>query len=125
MHPLEYRNPRFSVDLPAQLCIANETLAGRCTDIGIEGMRLELPSNVVPGCQGIVRLHYQNQTVELKARVARIGPMYCGLEFVCDCPADQSTIVHLLATLKTPRSRHQISLVPRIDASLSGRPRSN
>jgi hypothetical protein len=61
----------------------------------------------------------------LKARVARIGPMYCGLEFVCDSHADQSTIVHLLAMLKTPRSRHQISLVPRIDASLSGRPRSD
>ena len=124
MHRFEYRNPRFSVDLPAQLCIANETLAGCCTDIGIKGMRLDLPSNVVPGCQGIVFLRYQNQTIELKARVARIGPMHCGLELVCDSRAEQSTVVHLLARLETPHSRHQISLVPRIDASLGGRPRN-
>lgn len=124
MHRLEYRNPRFSVDLPAQLCMANETLSGRCTDIGIKGMRLDLPSNVVSGCQGIVRLHYQNQTIELKARVTRIGSMHCGLEFVCDSHAEQSTVVRLLAMLKTPHSRYQISLVPRIDVSLSGRPRS-
>jgi hypothetical protein len=124
MHRLEFRNPRFSVDLPAQLCIANQILAGRCTDIGIKGMRLDLPSNVVSGCQGTVCLHYQNQTIELKVRVARIGPMHCGLEFVCDSHAERSTVVHLLAMLETPPSRHQISLVPRIDASLSGRPRS-
>jgi hypothetical protein len=124
MHRLEFRNPRFSVDIPAQLCIENETLAGRCTDIGIKGMRLDFPSNVVFGRQGIVCLHYQNQTIELKVRVARIGPMNCGLEFVCDSHAEQSTVVHLLAMLETPRSRHQISLVPRSDASFSGRPRS-
>jgi len=125
MHPLKYRSPRFSVDLPAQLCMANETLAVRCTDIGVEGMRLELPSNVVSGCQGTVRLHYQNQTFELKVRVARIGPMYCGLEFVCDSHAEKGTVIHLLAILNMPRSRNQISLVPRIDASLNGRLRSD
>jgi hypothetical protein len=124
MHRFEFRNPRFSVELPAQLFIANETLAGRCTDIGINGMRLDLPDNLVRGCKVIVCLRYQNQTVELKARVARIGSMHCGLEFICDSLAEQSTVVHLLAMLKTPHSRHQISLVPRIDPSISGRPRS-
>jgi PilZ domain len=120
MHRFEFRNPRFTVDLPAQFRIANEALAGRCTDIGIQGMRLDLQDNLVPGCEGIVRLHYQNQTVELKARVARIGSMHCGLEFVCDSHAEQSTVVHLLARLTAPHSRHPLSLVPRVDASLGG-----
>lgn len=120
MHRFEYRNPRFSADLPAQLCIADETLAGRCTDIGIKGMKLDLQSNVVPGCQGIVCLHYQNQRIELKARVARIGSMHCGLEFVCDSRTEQRTVAHLLAKLTAPHSRHLISLVPRVDASLGG-----
>jgi hypothetical protein len=83
-------------------------------------MRLDLPDNLVPGCKGIVFLHYQNQTVELKARVARIGSMHCGLEFVCDSHAEQSAVVHLLDKLTAPHSRHPMFLVPRTDGSLGG-----
>ncbi len=120
MHRFEYRNPRFSVDLSAQFHIANEALAGRCTDIGLKGMRLDLPDHVIPGRQGIVFLHHQNQTIELKARVARIGSMHCGLEFVCDSHAERSTVIHLLARLTAPYNRHRMSLVPRVDDSLGG-----
>ncbi len=120
MHRFEYRNPRFPVDFPAQFYTANEALAGRCTDIGIKGMRLNLPDIVVPGCQGVVSLHYQNRSIELKARVARIGSTHCGLEFICDSHAEQSAVAHLLAKLTAPHSRHLMSLVSRVDASLGG-----
>jgi PilZ domain len=120
MQRFEYRNPRFSVDLPAQFSVARGALAGRCTDIGIKGMKLDLPDHVIAGCQGIVLLHHQNQTIELMARVARIGPMHCGLEFVGDSQAEQSAIVQLLAKLTAPRCRHLMSLVPRVNVSLGG-----
>ena len=120
MHRFEYRNPRFSVDLPAHLSLANERLAGRCTDIGMNGIRLNLPDSLVPGCEGVVCLHFQNQTIEFKARVARIGSMHCGLQFVCDSLAEQSTVAHLVARLAAPHSRQSMSLVPRADASLGG-----
>jgi PilZ domain len=120
MYRFEYRNPRFSADLSAHLCIATKTLVGRCTDIGIKGMRLDLPDTLVHGCKGMVCLQYQNQAIELKVRVARIGSMHCGLEFICDSQAEPSTVVHLLAKLTAPLGRRQISLVPRVDASLGG-----
>ena len=120
MHRFEYRNPRFSVDLPAQFRVADEALACRCTDIGVKGMKLDLPDDVVPGCQGVVSLRYQNQAIELKVRVARTALMHCGLEFVCDSHADQSTVVQLLAKLTAPQRRNMLSLVPRNDTSLGG-----
>ncbi len=120
MHRFEYRNPRFAVDLPAQFCVLDELLAGRCTDIGIKGMRLDLPHNVVSGCKGTVVLHYQNQTIDLKVVVARVGAMYCGLEFVCDSHTAQSSVAHLVAKLTAPHCRHLMSLVPRAHTSLGG-----
>jgi PilZ domain len=120
MHRFEYRNPRFTVDLPAQFCTVDEPLAGRCTDIGIRGMRLDLVGNVDPGCMGTVVLHYQNQAIELKARVARVGDMHCGLEFVWDSLTAQSCVTHLVAKLTAHRPRQALALVPRADGSLGG-----
>ncbi len=94
-------------------------LTGRCTDIGIKGMKLELLQKVRPDDCGVVCLHYQNQAFRLRARVARRGSLHCGLEFVCDSVVEESMIAHLLAKLTAPRSRHPISLVSRVDVSTS------
>ncbi len=100
--------------------MAGEALAGRCTDIGVKGMRLDLPEIIAPGSQGVVNLCYHNLAIELKARVARTGTLHCGLEFVYDSPAEQGAVVHLLAKLTAPHNRGVMSLVPRVDASLGG-----
>ena len=120
MHRFEYRNPRFPVDFPAQFYTANKTLAGRCTDIGIKGMRLDLPDMSYPAAKGWSLCIIKTGAIELKARVARIGSTHCGLEFICDSHAEQSAVAHLLAKLTAPHSRHLISLVSRVDASLGG-----
>ena len=120
MQRFEYRQPRFPVDLPVQLSIAHETLAARCTDISTKGIRLNLTHTVVAGCYGTVSLRHQNQTIELKARVAHTGSEQSGLEFLYNSTVEQRAVAHLVASLKSPHHRPLMSLVPKLTASLGG-----
>jgi hypothetical protein len=117
MQRFEYRHPRFSVDLPAQFFLVDEMVAGRCVDISTQGMRLELSRPVAPGSCGTVSLRYQNQTIELNARVTHTGSAHSGLEFLCHSAAEQSAVAHLVALLTAPRKRRPMALVPRFVAS--------
>jgi PilZ domain len=117
MQRFEFRHPRFSVDLPVQFSIANEMLAGRCTEISTNGMRLELRHDVEPGCCGTVFLHYQNRTIKLNARVAYTASAQSGLEFLCDSTVERDAVAHLVASLTAPRPRRLMALVPKFDAS--------
>jgi hypothetical protein len=120
MQRFEFRHPRFSVDLPARFSIANETLAGRCTDISTKGMRLELPHAVAPGSCGTVSMRFQDQTIELNARIAHTTSAYSGLEFLCDSIVVCGKVAHLVASLAAPRNRRPMALVPRCDAPSAG-----
>jgi hypothetical protein len=120
MQRFEYRHPRFSVDLPAQFSIANETLAARCTDISVKGLRLHLLHAIAPGSRGTLTVRCQNQTIALNARVVRTSSEHSGLEFLCDSTAQQSSVAQLVASLTAPHLRHHMSLVPKINAPLCG-----
>ena len=117
MQRFEFRHPRFSVDLPAEFSIANERLAGRCTDISTRGLRLELGHAVVAGVCGRVSLHYQNRTIELNARVAHTASAHSGLEFVDAPTVERGALAHLVAALATPQPHRLMALVPRFAAS--------
>ena len=120
MQRFEYRHPRFSVDLPAQFSSANETLTARCMDISTKGVRLNLPQSSLSGDCGTVSLRHHNLTILLKARVAHAGPEHSGLEFLYSSSAERSTVAYLVASLASPHNRSDMSLVPRINASLGG-----
>jgi hypothetical protein len=117
MQRFEYRHPRFSVDLPVQLSLADEMVAGRCVDISTQGMRLELLRPVVRGSCGMVSLRYQNQTIKLNARVTHTGSAHNGLEFLYHSAAERSAVAHLVASLTAPRNHRPMALVPRPVAS--------
>jgi len=120
MQPFEYRHPRFSVDLPAELAIGNQKVAARCTDISIRGMSLDVPCLSASGDFGTVLLRYHNETILLKVRIAHKGPVHSGVEFLYDSSAERSIVAHLVASLARPPSRCVLALVPRMNASLGG-----
>ncbi len=113
MKLFEYRYPRFSVDLPAQFSTANETLAGRCTDISTAGMRLESLHAVAPGSYGKVSLRYKNQAIDLNARVAHTDAAHSGLEFLCGSAQERAAVARLVASLKASRKERTMFLMPR------------
>jgi hypothetical protein len=105
MHKFEYRAPRFSVDLPAQLTIHNLTVAGRCREISKEGLKLELRQPLPRDCRGTITLSYRDQTVEVSVRIAHVGARHGGLEFLYESDGERVAVAHLIASLSAEPHR--------------------
>ena len=105
MQRFEYRGARFSVNLPVQFTERNTTLAGRCTEISKEGLKLELGKP--PQCDscGMVSMCHQGRTLEFCARVVHVGAKDCGLEFIYASDAEQVEVANLVESLAVPQSR--------------------
>ena len=104
MQKFEYRSPRFSVDLSAQLTLQNSTLIGRCKEISKEGMRLELRQPPPTNSVGTVSISHQGRTLQLKVRVAHAGATYGGLVFMYESEKERSSVAHFVASLAAPEN---------------------
>jgi hypothetical protein len=82
MQKFDYRAPRFLVDHPVELAIENSTHIGRCKEISVDGMRLELPERVAPNSVGTVTMCYGSVAIELGTRVMHVEPNFAGLKFI-------------------------------------------
>jgi len=105
MQRFEYRGARFSVDLPVQFIERDTKLAGRCTEISKEGLKLELGEPLESNACGKVFMYYRGQALELSVRVVHLGATYCGMEFIYASDTEQNAVAHLVASLAAPPSR--------------------
>jgi hypothetical protein len=105
MQRFEYRGARFSVDLPVQFTERNITLAGRCTEISKEGLKLELTAPLQSDSCGKVTMSHQGRTLEFRVRVVHAGAKQCGLEFIYSSEAEQTAVAHLVESLAVPQGR--------------------
>ena len=111
MQKFEYRCPRFAVDLPVEFTIEQSTLAGRCKDISMEGMRLELSQPLPADACGTVVLSYQDRPLPLSVRVAHVGESYDGMEFIYRSEGEREAVARLIASLTAPAKRPRLMLV--------------
>jgi hypothetical protein len=105
MQKFEFRGPRFPADLPVQLTIEDSTLAGRCTEISKEGMRLEVGQALESNALGTVSMNYLGQTLEFRVRVAHVGPANSGLEFIYSSDAERTAMAHIVEAASVPKNR--------------------
>lgn len=105
MQRFEYRGPRFSVEIPAQLTLKDRMLAGQCTEIGKEGMKLVLGEPIEPNAVGTVSLSYQGQTLDFQVRVAHVVGTQVGLEFIYSSDLERIAVSHLVESLAAPHNR--------------------
>jgi hypothetical protein len=105
MHRFEYRGARFPVDVFVEFTVKNSTLAGRCTEISKEGMKLELRQPVASDSCGKVSMRYQGRKIEFSVRVVHSGLTNCGVEFLCVSDLEQAVVAHLVETLVVPQNR--------------------
>jgi hypothetical protein len=110
----EYRHPRFPVDLSTQFTQADETLAGRCTDISTAGMKILLDRPLQPNSRCKVLLRYASHAIELNARVAYTGPVCSGVEFLCESPLEHHAIAQLVSNLANSCHRGSLVVMPRL-----------
>jgi len=105
MQKFEYRTPRFAVDLPVRFIVQNTTLFARCREISKDGMTLELIEPIPLSSRGTVSMSHLDRTIEVQARVAHVGPVRGGLEFIYENDAERSEVDQFIASLAALQNR--------------------
>jgi PilZ domain len=99
MQKFEYRVPRFAVDLPVSFAMESSLLIGRCTEISKEGMKVEFEQPLPADTRGKVSMNWHDGVLELKAKVAHVGPNHSGLKFLCESDEERDAVADLVSTL--------------------------
>jgi hypothetical protein len=99
MQKFEYRTPRYTVDLPVLLILADSRIPGRCREISKEGMAVEFREPVAADSSGMVSVSYKNLALELRVCVAHNGKKADGLKFLFETDEDRGSVERLVALL--------------------------
>jgi hypothetical protein len=99
MQKFEYRIPRYVVDLPVMLTLEGLSIPGRCREISIEGMRVELRQPAPPESSGTVSIHYRELSLELPVCVTHSGTGHDGLKFQFEAEKDRTAVERLVSLL--------------------------
>ncbi len=105
MQRFEYRGARFAVDLPIQFAGKERVLAGHCTEISKEGLKLDLGEPLQSGSSGTVSMSFQGRTLEFSVRVVHVGVRHCGMEFIYSSHAEQLAVANLVESLAVANTR--------------------
>lgn len=99
MQKFEYRAPRYTVDLPVLLILADLRIPGRCREISKEGMAVVFRDPVAAESCGTVSVSYRNLALELRVCVAHNGKKADGLRFLFETEEDRDSVERLVALL--------------------------
>lgn len=99
MKRFEYRTPRFLVDLPILFTLPESSIAGRCIEIGKEGMKVALDQPVSREHCGTISVTYQEVCLELRVSVAHSKADYYGLRFLFESDKDRTAVERLVTLL--------------------------
>jgi hypothetical protein len=83
----------------------NLVLTGRCSEIGKDGMTLELNQRPVVKTRGIVSVSYHDRTIQLAAQVAHVGGSRAGLAFIYESESERDAVAHFVASLAEAKHR--------------------
>ena len=99
MQKFEYRTPRYKVDLPVLLILADARIPGRCREIGKEGMTVDLREPISADVTGSVSLDYKNISLDLGVSVTHSGNTAHGLKFLFESEQEKAAVERLVALL--------------------------
>ncbi len=99
MRKFDYRVPRFVVNLPVRLTLADSTLFGRCVEISTEGMKLSLPEPLSVDAPGAGRVGFENVSLDLPVRIAHCGAGWDGVQFVYGSDAERDEVIGFIAII--------------------------
>ena len=103
MQRFEFRNPRFSCDIPVQLNFNDSTLTARCTEISYKGMKVEIQHPQRVGSLGKVSVNREGQTIEFQARFAYVQDTNAGLDLIYTSEIEQKTMVDFVESVVSVR----------------------
>lgn len=114
MQRFEYRSARFPADLPVLFILKDASVSGRCKEISSDGMKVEFLEPVAPNCCGTLRIGNNHSSLEVRARVARIGKeSECyGVKFLFASDTERKALERLVAIMASPIRQLGPALVP-------------
>jgi hypothetical protein len=110
MQRFEFRDPRFSCDLPVQLNFNDSTLTARCTEISNKGMKVEMGQPQRVNSFGKVSVNREGHTIEIQARFAYVQENNAGLDLIYTSDSEQKTMVDLVESVVAVR-RGKVSTI--------------
>jgi hypothetical protein len=99
MRKFDYRVPRFAVDLPVRLTLADSTVYSRCVEISTEGMRLRNREPLTVNAAGAIYMTFQNSSIDLPVRVAHCGVECYGVQFVYGSDKERDDVIRFIALI--------------------------
>ena len=102
MQRFEYRSPRYPVDIPVLLILQGTSVTGRCKEISSEGMKVEFRHPVARNCCGTLRIGHSGSSLEVRARVARVGTESDGVKFLFGSEKERKALQRLVALTTAP-----------------------
>ena len=99
MQRFEFRDPRFSCDLPVQLNFNDSTLTARCTEISNKGMKVEIQHPQQENSFGRVSVSREGHTIEFQARFAYVRQSQAGLDLIYTSDKDRKKMVDLVESV--------------------------
>lgn len=120
MRNFNFRAPRFPVDLFVSIMQDGATRRGRCLEISVEGMKVELEDQFAPTSDGSVEIPLDESQLQLPFRVIYAAANVRGLEFTFETLAQKQIAANLISALTAPRQCR--SLVPSGQRSALPRP---
>ncbi len=99
MQKFEYRTPRYKVDLPVLLIVADARMPGRCREISKEGMTAEFRQPIAADATGSISLSYKNMELDLSVSVTHSANTTHGLKFLFENEQDKAAVERLVALL--------------------------
>lgn len=103
MHKFSYRAPRFPVDLPVNLILTGFRATVRCTEICIDGMKVEAPVHLAMNASGTIVISFDNVELQVNVRVARADNTEQALEFIFSSKRDRASLARMIARLTKPK----------------------
>jgi len=110
MRKFRFRAPRFPVDLPVSVTQEGATRLGRCLEISLEGMKVELEDQFAPNSDGAVEIDLDDLQLRLPFRVVYSVANTRGLKFTIETRKQREAVSDLVSSLSVPRPC--TSLVP-------------
>jgi hypothetical protein len=115
MRKLQYRAPRFPVDLPVKVTQGNSAQMMRCREISVDGMKLDLSGASFPASSGSIQLIDGISSLEIPFQVRSRAIDSIGIVFENKSSEQTEALSRLIASLS--RRSTCLSLVVRMPAS--------
>lgn len=110
MRKFNFRAPRLSIDLSVRVTQGEATRLGHCTEISVEGMKLEGPENSAAGSLGTVQISHEDLSLQLPFRTVYSQINCSGVVFIYESNEQRQKINYLVSLLSAPRPCTSLAL---------------